>query len=219
MRVIISSVMRTRVTASPSALSGNRLQWQCSGGTWSLDSGYSSLLTWSCQLSLYTITVTISVWQNRTSLVVQWLRICLPMQGTQVQSLVQEDSTCCQATKPPLSCDLQLLSPRAATEALEPMLHNKRSYHSEKLLHHNQSSPCLPQLGKAHAQQQRPSTAKINISISFLTYGKPGRSFRCVFFFDFMRLCLFDYFAFSQVGKMITSNRNPPWAAQVQKGD
>ena len=126
----------------------------------------------------------------RTSLVVQWLRIRLPMQGTRVQSLVQEDSTCCQATKPPLSCDLQLLSPLAATEALEPMLHSKRSYHSEKLLHRNQSSPCLPQLGKAHAQQQRPSTAKINISISFLTYSKPGRSFRCVSSFDFMRLCL-----------------------------
>ena len=27
-----------------------------------------------------------------TSLVVQWLRICLPVQGTQVQPLVQEDS-------------------------------------------------------------------------------------------------------------------------------
>ena len=26
----------------------------------------------------------------RTSVVVQWLRICLPMQGTQVQSLIQE---------------------------------------------------------------------------------------------------------------------------------
>ena len=33
------------------------------------------------------------------SLVVQWLRICLPIQGTQVRSLVQEDSTCCKATK------------------------------------------------------------------------------------------------------------------------
>ena len=29
----------------------------------------------------------------RTSLVVQWLRISLPVQGTQVRSLVQEDST------------------------------------------------------------------------------------------------------------------------------
>ena len=33
-------------------------------------------------------------------LVVQWLRICLPMQGTQIWSLVWEDSTCCRATKP-----------------------------------------------------------------------------------------------------------------------
>ena len=34
------------------------------------------------------------------SLVAQWIRICLPMQGTQVQSLVQEDPTCHGATKP-----------------------------------------------------------------------------------------------------------------------
>ena len=35
-----------------------------------------------------------------TSLVVQWLRIHLPMQETQVQALVQEDPTCHGATKP-----------------------------------------------------------------------------------------------------------------------
>ena len=35
-----------------------------------------------------------------TSLVEQWLRIHLPMQGTQVQALVQEDPTCRGATKP-----------------------------------------------------------------------------------------------------------------------
>ena len=34
------------------------------------------------------------------SLVAQWIRICLPMQGTQVHSLVQEDPTCHGATKP-----------------------------------------------------------------------------------------------------------------------
>ena len=28
------------------------------------------------------------------SLVAQWLRICLPMQGTRVQALVWEDPTC-----------------------------------------------------------------------------------------------------------------------------
>ena len=36
---------------------------------------------------------------KRTSLVVQWLRIHLPMQGTWVPSLVQKDSTCCKAAK------------------------------------------------------------------------------------------------------------------------
>ena len=36
----------------------------------------------------------------RASLVAQWLRICLPMQGTQVQALVWEDPTCRRATGP-----------------------------------------------------------------------------------------------------------------------
>ncbi|KAJ8780339.1 hypothetical protein J1605_011603 [Eschrichtius robustus] len=35
-----------------------------------------------------------------TSLVAQWLRICLPMQRAQVRALVREDPTCRGATKP-----------------------------------------------------------------------------------------------------------------------
>ena len=35
-----------------------------------------------------------------TSLVAQWLRIRLPMQGTRVRALVREDPTCHGATKP-----------------------------------------------------------------------------------------------------------------------
>ena len=35
-----------------------------------------------------------------TSLVAQWLGICLPLQGTRVRALVQEDPTCHGATKP-----------------------------------------------------------------------------------------------------------------------
>ena len=35
-----------------------------------------------------------------TSLVAQWLRILLPMQGTRVRALVREDPTCRGATKP-----------------------------------------------------------------------------------------------------------------------
>ena len=39
--------------------------------------------------------------ERETSLVViQWLSICLPMQGTQVRSLIWEDSTCPGAIKP-----------------------------------------------------------------------------------------------------------------------
>ena len=38
--------------------------------------------------------------QNGASLVVQWLRIRLPMQGTRVQAPVLEDPTCHGATKP-----------------------------------------------------------------------------------------------------------------------
>ena len=37
---------------------------------------------------------------NRASLVAQWLRICLPMQGTWVRALVREDPTCLGAAKP-----------------------------------------------------------------------------------------------------------------------
>ena len=81
-----------------------------------------------------------------TSLVAQWLRICLPMQGTRVR----EDPTCRGATKPvrqnyractlePTShiywaCVPQLLKPAR----WEPVLHNKRSHCNEKPVHHNE---------------------------------------------------------------------------------
>ena len=38
--------------------------------------------------------------QVGASLVAQWLRICLPMQGTRVRALVWEDPTCRGATRP-----------------------------------------------------------------------------------------------------------------------
>ena len=37
---------------------------------------------------------------SRASLVAQWLRIHLLIQGTRVRALVREDPTCCGATKP-----------------------------------------------------------------------------------------------------------------------
>ena len=58
-----------------------------------------------------------------TSLVVQRLRIHLPRQGMQVQSLVQEDSPCHRATK---LVSLQQLSPHAAA----PEIHAPRAHAS-----------------------------------------------------------------------------------------
>ena len=85
-----------------------------------------------------------------TSLVVQWLRIRLPMQGTRVRALVWEDPTCRGATKPvrhnywawalePASHNywahvLQLLKPAR----LEPVLRSKRSHRNEKLAHRSE---------------------------------------------------------------------------------
>ena len=45
-------------------------------------------------------TKTNSKWIKGTSLVAQWLKIRLPMQGTRVRALVREDPTCRGATKP-----------------------------------------------------------------------------------------------------------------------
>ena len=72
------------------------------------------------------------------SLVAQWLRIRLPMQGTRVRALVQEYPTCRGAAKPMCHnywvCVPQLLKPTC----LEPMLRNKRSHHNEKTAHCNE---------------------------------------------------------------------------------
>ena len=68
----------------------------------------------------------------RASLVIQWLRIHLEMQGTLVPSLVQEDPTSCGATE--RVCHnywASTLEPEAhsywSPHALEPVLHSKRS--------------------------------------------------------------------------------------------
>ena len=92
-------------------------------------------------------------WCWRTSLGAQWMRICLPMQGTQVWFLVQEESTSHRATKP-LCCNCwspcthSLCSATRGVAAM-PCLSTvmKSSLHS-------------PQLEKARVQQRRSSTKK-----------------------------------------------------------
>ena len=80
-----------------------------------------------------------------TSLVVHSLRICLPMQGTEAQSLSREDPTCHGATK---SEHHNSWSPCT----LQSMLCNKRSHRSEKPIHHNWRSPRSQQLAKQWTQ-------------------------------------------------------------------
>ena len=73
-----------------------------------------------------------------TSLVAQWLKICLPMQGTQVRAPVREDPICHGAMKPVHhNCWAhvpQLLKP----VHLKPVFCNKRSHRNEKPEHHNE---------------------------------------------------------------------------------
>ena len=83
-----------------------------------------------------------------TSLVAQWIRIHLPMHGTQTWSLVWEDSTCLRATP----CVLQL--PTAM--CLEPVLQTREAIARRSLCITTKSSLRSPQLKKTLLQQQRP---------------------------------------------------------------
>ena len=66
----------------------------------------------------------------RSSLAVQWLRIRLPVHGTQVRSLVREDLTSHRAARPVHHGYRSLL-------ALEPVRCNKGSHGDEKLAYFN----------------------------------------------------------------------------------
>ena len=128
--------------------------------------------SWGCWCSLWSTTALSYCWfqpqchqffkksQDWTSLVVQWLKICLPMQRTRVWSLVQEDPRCCKAAKP--MCHNYCACAPAST------LWNKRSHCNEETIRHKWSSLCLPAyLEKAWVQQWRPSTAKNRINFFF----------------------------------------------------
>ena len=100
-----------------------------------------------------------------TSLVVQWLRIHLPLQGTRVRALVREDPTCRGATKP--------MRHNYWAYALEPVSHNywspcayspcsttREASAMRSPRTAMKSSPCSLQLEKACVRQRRPNTAK-----------------------------------------------------------
>ena len=70
--------------------------------TWS-SQGQESLLSWPPQTWHFIKDGVINVWLKQdggSSLVAQWLGICLPMQGTRVRALAWEDPTCRRAARP-----------------------------------------------------------------------------------------------------------------------
>ena len=89
--------------------------------------------------------------QPGTSVAVQRLRIHLPMQGTQIPSVVQEDPTWLAAAKP-VYHNYWACTP-------EPV-HQEEPPQREARTPQPESSPCSPQWEKAQAQQWRCRAAK-----------------------------------------------------------
>ena len=87
---------------------------------------------------------------GRTFLVVQWLRICLRLQGTQVQPLVQEDPTCHWAAKPDHYNSWSWGTPEAS-------LHKRR--------HHNEEKPLFAATRENPSTEWRPSAAFKSIKV------------------------------------------------------
>ena len=84
---------------------------------------------------------------------VWWIRICLPTQGTQVQSLGWEDPTSRGATEP-IHHNHGACVPRAYAQ-------NKTSQHDEKLHPAGKGSPHPPQPEKAMHSSEVPAQPKI----------------------------------------------------------
>ena len=126
--------------------------------------------THKTQLYFYILVTNNQKWnfKNNTigaSLVAQWLRIRLPMQGTWVRALVQEDPTCCGATRPVYhnywACTLEPVSHNYwSLCAYSPCSTTRESTAMRSPRTETRSSPRSLQLEKARAQQQRPNAAK-----------------------------------------------------------
>ena len=87
-----------------------------------------------------------------TSLVVQWLGVCLPIQGTRVRALVWEDPTCHGAAKP--------MCHKYWACALEPMSHNCWARVPQLLKPMHLEPPCST--GEATAMRSLCTTMKSN---------------------------------------------------------
>ena len=103
----------------------------------------------------------------RASLVVQWWRIHLPMQKTQVWSLVQEDSTCLGATKPVYhnywACALEPGSHNYCAQVpYSPYTATREDIMMRSLSTAMKNSPYSPQPEKSPSSNWDPAQPKIN---------------------------------------------------------
>ena len=106
--------------------------------------------------TIFRVTWQVSIMTSRNSLVVQWMGICLPMQGTGVRFLIRGDLPHRGAPKPHAPQILSLHS-RAGELALlklvhlQPLLRNKRSPATGSL-RTQRVAPAPPKLEKACMQ-------------------------------------------------------------------
>ena len=95
-----------------------------------------------------------------TSLVGRWLEICLPMQGTWVWSLVQEDSASYWAAK-------ALCHNYWSLSALEPVHYHRRSHRGERPARHRlRAAPPRCSQGEPACSSEDPAQPKVNQSIN-----------------------------------------------------
>ena len=120
--------------------------------------------------------------------VAQWLRICLPVQGTWVWYLIWGDPTCQAATKPihrnHWVLTLELTCCNYGAMSLEPMCH-KRTLCNEKPLYHSW------RVGPLTTTRESLCTAvKTQCAIKLKTKSKNNSLFTSQFKYHFFRKCL-----------------------------
>ena len=115
---------------------------------------YRTYHVWGIVINILHVLLTtlIKILWGWASLVVQWSRICLPMQGTCVQSQVGEDPTCQGAAKP--------VAASTEARAPEPVLH-KRSPTVRSPRSESESSLCSLQTRQPACSNEDPEQSKI----------------------------------------------------------
>ena len=127
------------------------------GGPWESDFTSLGIGFLICKMG-FVVVICLTKNSMRTFLVVQWLRIHLPMQRTLVWSLVQDNPTCRGAAKP-------MYHNYWSPWALEPGLYNKRHHCSEKPAHQSRVAPTHCNQRKPLDSSKDPVQPKINTLI------------------------------------------------------